>query len=162
MIRCLNLSDIHVESEKMGLDHLTRVDHLYIGSKINSSEQVDYLKSLDIKTVIDLKSCDETTFNDEQVFKEAGLKYFNLPISNLADLKFDDLKELSDLINDGQHKTLIYCGSGNRAGAILALSSCLICGHPKQRAIDFGLKVGIKSSETKDLIIKILEKGQLS
>lgn len=159
-MKCLNLTDIDTNTSENKFDHFLRVDHLYIGSKVDSSEQIEYLKSIGIKNVIDLKSSDESSFNDKEEFERMGINYFNLPITNIAELKFEELQEFGNRISQNEGKTLVYCMSGNRVGAILALNSCLVCGHPKKRALEFGEKIGMKNLSTKAIISELLEKGR--
>lgn len=160
-MKCLNLKDIDTNISKNNFDHFLRVDHIYIGSKVDSSEQIEFLKSIGVKNVVDLKFSGETSFNDKEEFERMGINYFNLPITDIAELKFEELQEFGNLISQSEGKTLVYCMSGNRVGAILALNSCLVCGHPKKRALEFGEKIGLKNPKTKEVISELLEKGRL-
>lgn len=162
IMKCLNLTDIELNLALDKFKHFVRVDHLYISSCLKNQEQVLFLKSLNIKNVIDLKSPDETTFKDEKEFEKSEINYINIPIVNIDELKFEQLTYFGSLINKGRGKTLIYCMSGNRVSALLALNSCLICGHPKKRALEFGEKVGMKDFNTKVIVSNLLEKGRLA
>jgi protein tyrosine phosphatase (PTP) superfamily phosphohydrolase (DUF442 family) len=160
-MKCLNLTDIQFDLSKNQFDHFIRVDHLYIGSKVDNLEQIEFLKSIGIKNVIDLKSIEETSFNDRDEFQKAGISYFNLPITNIAELEFEKLQRFGNLISQDGGKTLVYCMSGNRVGAVLALNACFVCGHPKKRALAFGEKVGMKNPNTKTSVSELLEKGRM-
>ncbi len=161
-MKCLNLTDIQFDLPKNQFDHLIRVDHLYIGSKVDNSEQIEFLKSIGVKNVIDLKSTGETSFNDKEIFEKADIAYFNLPITDIAELEFEKLQKFGNLISQDEGKTLVYCMSGNRVGALLALNACFVCGHPKKRALDFGERVGMKNPNTKALVFELLEKGRIT
>lgn len=161
-MKCFNLTDIQIDIPKNRFDHFIRVDHLYIGSKVSCLEQIDFLKSIGIKKVIDLKSSDETSFNDKEEFEKVGISYLNLPITNIAEIEFEEVQQFGNLINQNEDNILIYCMSGNRVGALLALNSCLVCGHPKKRALEFGQKIGMDNPNTKAVISKLLEEGRLS
>ena len=160
-MKCLNLTDIDFQLAKNQFDHLIRVDHLYLGSKIFSSDQIDFVKSLGVNRVIDLKSSEETPFLDKQEFENTGIEYFNLPIQDLETLSFDELQEFGKLINHKSGKVLVYCMSGNRVGALLALNACIVCGHPKKRSLEFGERIGMKNPNTKQIISELLEIGHL-
>ncbi len=125
-------------------DTLIRVDNLYFGSKVTSKEQVENIYSLGVKTVIDLKRSDETSFNDKEEFENFGIQYINFPISDLDKIKFADLETLRVILDNLKYPCLMYCMSSNRVGALMALYLCFICGHQKQRAISFGKKIGMK------------------
>lgn len=161
-MKCLNLTDIQYNFTDNQFDHLVRADHIYIGSKIESNEQIDFLKTLKIESVIDLKKREETSFKDKEQFEEVGINYFNLPITNFNYLNFETLQTFGTIISQNENRMFIYCMSGNRAGALLALNTCLICGHPKDRALNFGEKVGMKQAGTKKIISDLLEKGRIA
>ena len=160
-MKCLNLTDIQFDFPDKQFEHFLRVDHLFIGSKIDNSKQIDFLKSMDIKTVIDLKFREETLFDDEKEISKAGINYHHLPIKSFIDFEFEKLQRFGQLISKNEKKILVYCMSGNRVGALLALNACFVCGHPKKRALEFGEKVGMKNINTKVLISELLEKGSL-
>lgn len=161
-MKCLNLTDIQFDLPKGQFDHFMRVDHLHIGSKVDSLDQINFLKSIGIKNVIDLKSKEETSFNDKDEFQKAGISYFNIPITNIIDLNYEVLQKFGKLISKNESKTLVYCMSGNRVGAILALNACFVCGHPKKRALEFGERVGMKNPNIKALVSQLLEEGRIT
>lgn len=159
-MRSLNLTDIDFHMPSNKFNHFVRVDNLYIGSKVFTTEQINFLQEINIKTVIDLKEAHETKYNDKDEFSKHGFKYLNFPIRDFRELDFKKLQAFSKLTNNNE-KVLIYCISGNRAAAVLALQSCLICGHPKQRSFDFAEKIGLNDLETKNIIIDLLNRGTL-
>lgn len=132
-----NLSGLYI-------DQLTRVDNIYFGSKICTIEQVQFINSLDIKTVIDLKQASETDFDDKSAFQTVKINYVSFPISNFDEVNYDDLKKLKSVFEIMKGPYLIYCMTSNRVGALMALYLCYICGHPKKRAFDFGKRIGMK------------------
>lgn len=158
-MKCLNLTDIDLDLKQSVFDHLARVDHLFVGSKVISKEQIIFLKSLGIERAIDLKGSNETDFDDQSEFTKQGVEYIHFPITDLGNINFSQLEEFGKLINHHPAKTLVYCASGNRVGALLALNSCLICGHPKQRAFDFGVKIGMNRGNTQEFVHGILLQG---
>ncbi len=139
----IDLTDIESLIKNDLIERLYRVDYLYCSSKITSREQIEWLKSLQIKLVVDLKQSHETDFSDREEFERAGIDYIHFPISSLAELSFSDLRELAEaLISDSEPK-LIYCMSSNRVGALLTLIFTYVLGHPKQRALEVGKKLGL-------------------
>jgi protein tyrosine phosphatase (PTP) superfamily phosphohydrolase (DUF442 family) len=128
-MKSLNLTDIQYDLQKGGFEHFIRVDNLFIGSIVESPSQVSFIKSLGVENVIDLKFEAETSFDDKEEFEKAGLKYFRLPIDDLSSLTFEKLQEFKARVIQSREMTLIYCMSGNRVGALLALHACEV--HPK-------------------------------
>ncbi len=84
-MRCVDLTDVEKRLPNSLFDYLSRVDHIYISSKIESVDQIDFLKSLGVTKVIDLKCRDEVDFNDEKEFLGVGIEYKNIPISGVCD-----------------------------------------------------------------------------
>ncbi|MGB0452983.1 MAG: hypothetical protein ACPGJV_04640 [Bacteriovoracaceae bacterium] len=160
-MKCLDLTDIQSNFPENTFEHFIRVGNLYIASKIESSEQLNFIKMMGINHAIDLKSHDETSFNDKEECRKAGIKYSNFPVNRVEEIDFDYLQNFKETINQDS-KTLIYCISGNRVGALLTLYASLVDGHPKKRAIEFGEKVGMRNELTKNAIYQILNKENLS
>ena len=75
----LDLTDINLDLECKLFKKIVRIDDLLFSSKITTADQVSYLQNMSVKLVIDLKNKNETEFEDEKVFTEAGIKYLNYP-----------------------------------------------------------------------------------
>lgn len=158
-MRCLNLVDQEFNLAKKDFDHFVRVDNIFICSKITRFEQISLLKEWKVQLAIDLKEIGETNFNDREEFESQGINYFHFPIKNLDCLTFDQLREFEQIVRSQRGNIVIYCQSGNRVSALLALSMCLICGHPKKRSLEFGIDIGMKNPKTQDAVKKILMGG---
>ena len=153
-MNCLNLLDIDSEIKFPEFKHLIRVDNIYVGAAITSARQIEILKSLGVIVVVNLQNIKKTPFNDEEEFNKYGLGYKYFPIKDLSKIDFNFLQKFGELINYKTQKFFLYSLTGDRAAALLALNSCLVCGHPKTRAMEFGIKLGVRHQET----INIMEK----
>ena len=151
----INLTDIEPVVQGSPFEHFARIDNLYVASKLSSEDQIKYLQEKGIKIAIDMKERGETDFPDEEALKKAGIRYHHFPVSDINDLDFDTLSELSRILNKDRGAKLLYCMSGNRVGAALALQQSLVCGHPKQRAFDAACKIGLTKEELKEKVLKI-------
>ncbi|PIK16419.1 sulfur transferase domain-containing protein [Halobacteriovorax sp. JY17] len=158
-MKCFNLTDIEDKKESILFDHFIRVDNIYIASKVISDEQVDYLNSLGIKVAIDLKGNNETLFNDKEQFEIKGIKYIHFPITDISSLTFDQVQEFSEILNENESPKIVYCASGNRVGALMALHASMVCGHPRQRAFGFGVRIGMINESTKNQVYEKIFKG---
>ena len=152
-MRCVDLTDVEKRLPNSLFDYLSRVDHIFISSKIESVEQIDFIKNLGVTTVID--------FNDAEEFHNNGIKYKNIPISGVSDFTQENLQEFSELIKNSSGKILLYCKSGNRAVALLTLNSCLVCGHPKRRALEIREKLDFENTDLQKSVKQIIENGRL-
>lgn len=154
-MNCFNLTDTNSKELDVGLDFFARFDNIYVSSKISTTDQIEELKKIGITEVIDLKMVGESGFNDQECFEAAGIKYYSMPVQNLDDVDLEFLEKFKKIIKENQNKKLVYCMSANRVGAVLSLFFAKICGHPKARALDIALKLGLRKE---NLINQVKEK----
>jgi protein tyrosine phosphatase (PTP) superfamily phosphohydrolase (DUF442 family) len=159
MMKCLNLSDIELNLDQQEFDHLVRIDHVLVGSKLSNEKQVSFLKNLGVEMAIDLKAEGETSFNDKEAIEKNDIEYVHFPVNDLENLGFSCLQEFAKLVNYKNKKIFIYCMSGNRVGALMALNAALVCGHPKSRALELGERLGMNKSALQEKVQKILHNG---
>lgn len=139
--------------------HLVKADNLYIASKLENHQQLDYLKDLDLSVAIDMKLKDETDFDDEKEITKLGIEYVYFPIESIEDVSFEQLEKLYEILSCDKTKKLVYCMSGNRVGALLALTQSFLGGHPKKRSLEFGQKTGLTRDSLIERVKNILERG---
>lgn len=98
--------------------------------------------------VIDLRGPDEDRgLADERAEVEGlGMSYIPLPILGAEDITFDKAGELDRLLSQFDKPVFVHCGSGNRAGALLALRAKLN-GADDETAVAAGRETGLKSLE---------------
>lgn len=150
-MRCLDLTSLEEKIDSK-LSHLSRLGDIYIGSKIENDDQVDELAQHEFKRAIDLRDPSEMNFNPNSSFESRGIEYRNFPVSNFDDFHQEQLEEFASILNESQDKTLVFCGSGNRVSALLALYLCKYCGHPKQRILQTVKKVGLSQESLYQVI----------
>lgn len=139
----LDLTDMDTDFDEGNFDSLVRVDDILFGSKVISVAQVDFLKKSFVKVVVDLKNSDETEFNDSEEFRKANIEYIHFPVKNIDDVSFEMLSSLKKQLESYDGHKMIYCMSGNRVGALFTLLLADVLGHPKERALEYGQKVGL-------------------
>jgi len=97
-------------------------------------------------TVIDLRTEGEDRGIDEaEVVDGLGMEYISLPIGR-DDINFDSAQFLDILIGQAEGPVLVHCGSGNRVGALLALSKSME-GADDEAALEYGRKGGMTGLE---------------
>lgn len=83
---------------------------------------IDQLKSMGIRTVIDLRDSDERATNESLWAKAAGLTFINIPLSNWfrpGDKKIDAV--LKQIALAGNQPTFVHCKRGSdRTGTVIA------------------------------------------
>ncbi|SDE20955.1 beta-lactamase hydrolase domain-containing protein [Kordiimonas lacus] len=119
------------------------------------------LKEAGFTTVVNLRRDGETTkrddpevaklfnFDEAEAASSIGLSYFHLPISSKDGLTAENAKLLDDALKAAPGPVLLHCGSGNRAGALLALRAYHVEGKQPDEALAIGKAAGLKSLEPK-------------
>ena len=110
--------------------------------------KVAALAAAGVELVLNLQPDDELIFDERAAVEGAGMAYEQLPISGANDLK--QLKILAfDNILRQYHgkKTVMHCGSGNRAGAAMALRAGWLRGRKMDTALERGRSHGLTKLE---------------
>lgn len=97
--------------------------------------------------VIDLRGANEDRGLDEEVAVESlGMDYVNLPVSGRDAIGFENAQKLDEIMAAYEGPVLIHCGSGNRAGALLALRASLN-GADDETALAIGQAAGLTRAQ---------------
>lgn len=98
--------------------------------------------------VIDLRTEGEPRGIEEgAVVERLGMEYVSLPIPR-NDVTFENAARLDELLASYDEPVLVHCGSGNRVGALLALSASAK-GADDEAAIQAGREGGLTKLEPK-------------
>jgi uncharacterized protein (TIGR01244 family) len=94
------------------------------------------LVSLGIKTVINLRDDDEREQSEEREAKAAGLRYFNIPLSNSSAPSDAQVERILALINAQENQPVfVHCKRGaDRTGTIIAVYRISHDGWMSERA----------------------------
>ena len=99
------------------------------------------------EAVIDLRGPDEDRGYDEaSAVEAAGLDYVTLPVLVSDGISVENAEKLDTLIEQYDGPVLVHCGSGNRVGALLAISKSLD-GADDEEAIAYGRSAGLTRLE---------------
>jgi len=101
-----------------------------------------------VKVVVNLRPDAELPGrNEANEVKDANLIYINLPVDGPASLNKEQASELWQVIKNADGAVLVHCGTGNRCGAMLALTEAWFRQHDIEDAIAFGKQAGLSSLE---------------
>jgi uncharacterized protein (TIGR01244 family) len=133
---------------------------LLTGGQI-TPEQMTALAAEGFKTFINLRPADEEgTAWEEEFAGQAGVQFVRIPVAGPADLSHEkvDLLTWTLAAASGEGGVVLYCASGNRAGAMLALKAHWADGVPPQEALAFGRDAGLTRMEP--VVKKLLGLGE--
>ena len=111
--------------------------------------QFDQLAKLGVKRVINLRPATEPgTGWEEAKAQSLGLTFVRLPITGADGLTQDNARLLGqELTAAGEATAMVYCGSSNRVGALLALHAFFVEQKSAAEALAFGKAAGLKALE---------------
>ena len=105
------------------------------------------LKAAGYVAVIDLRTASEDRGMDEPAaVEDAGLDYHSLPIAGAKGTTYENAKALEDLLAGIDGPVFLHCRSGNRVGALLALSA-IKNGASEEEALQIGRTAGLTTLE---------------
>jgi uncharacterized protein (TIGR01244 family) len=112
-----------------------------------SAAQLQQAADAGVTTVIDLRQPDEDRGFDETAAAERlGLRYVRIPVAGAAGLTDANAHALRTALAQSSGPVLVHCASGNRAGALLALSNARD-GASVEHALQLGRDAGMTSLE---------------
>lgn len=108
-------------------------------------EQMDALQKAGFALVVSLRTENEPGTGWEEFHAlDSGLSFVRLPVPEVEDLSPANVQRLAWLLASVRPEqfVLVYCNSGNRAGALLALKKAWIDGMDHQQALVYARKAG--------------------
>jgi len=112
------------------------------------AEQLALFSAAGYVAVVDLRGESEDRGLDEAAAVEGlGMDYVTLPISNADAISWDNATKLEEILASYAGPVLVHCGSGNRVGALLALSSSKN-GADDEDAVAYGRAAGLTGLES--------------
>lgn len=119
-------------------------DALMVGAQPRLDELRDVVQS-GRGLVISLRLEGETgQEGEEEAVVAAGGRFERIPVAGAAGLTRENVDRLHALLDD-PGSTVLHCGSGNRAGALLALHAFLHEGADPAAAVSLGEAAGLAS-----------------
>jgi uncharacterized protein (TIGR01244 family) len=111
--------------------------------------QLEALPAAGFRRAVCLRPADEPgTGWEEAAASRVGLDFVRLPIRSAADLTEANARELEAVLQGGE-PVLLYCGSANRVGGLLALKWHWLDGVPAAEALERGRAAGMTRTEPK-------------
>jgi len=107
------------------------------------------LAATGVRAVVNLRAAAEQPGVDEgAAVRSHGLDYHEFPVSSPADFAPARVAAFAELMARLRPRgVLVHCGSGNRVGAMFALSHAREPGVTVDAALDYGRRAGLLSLE---------------
>lgn len=101
-----------------------------------------------VRTVINLRTPQETKYDEASEATRVGMKYVPIPVAGAADLTNDNVDALHQALEEAAGgRVLLHCGSSNRVGALMALRAQRHLGKTVPEALQVGRAYGLKALE---------------
>lgn len=115
------------------------------------------LKALGFATVVDLRGPEEGAPAERAAVKDAGLRYFNIPVTNGLPSEVQ-IADFARIVEDpGAAPLLIHCVSANRVGAMWALYRAYQ-GVPPDLALEEARTIGLRPDREADVRRRLAER----
>jgi uncharacterized protein (TIGR01244 family) len=112
-----------------------------------SPEDFQEFKKRGVKTVLNVRTQDEMTFDEAKTLKDLGLKYHHVPIATPDSLNDETFDKLRKVLSEKQDRPLlVHCASANRVGAVWLAHRVLDDGVPYDAALTEAKTVGLKAT----------------
>jgi uncharacterized protein (TIGR01244 family) len=110
--------------ESSGILNLVKHENnVYTGGQ-PTTNQLGVLAQSGIKHVINLRPEQEQGWHEAEFVQSLGVQYHSLPISGAIDITSENAARLAGLLSDIEGQgVLLHCASGNRVGALMAVSA---------------------------------------
>jgi protein tyrosine phosphatase (PTP) superfamily phosphohydrolase (DUF442 family) len=114
-----------------------------------TEDQMRALAAAGYENFVSLRLPGENGAGWEEAFAgRQDLTFTRLPISGAEDLTLENVEELDRILDAaGDTPTVLYCGSSNRVGAMLALRAHWLDGMDPGQALDLGRAAGMTRLE---------------
>jgi uncharacterized protein (TIGR01244 family) len=111
-------------------------------------ERFDELVAAGYRTFVNLRLSDEPGTGWEAArAQELGVEYVAIPVAGAEDVTEAKARELSRALDRAAGPAYVYCRSGNRVGALLALEAFHVDGKDREEALAIGRAGGLTKLE---------------
>ena len=109
-------------SPASGIKNFYQIDnHVYRGAQ-PTDDGFQYLATIGVKTVIDLREADERSQAEQRVVAAAGMKYVNVPMTGMTPPTESEISKILGILEEnGSGPVFVHCKRGaDRTGAVIA------------------------------------------
>ena len=113
-----------------------------------SPEQMDGLKALGFASFVSLRAAEENGAGWEEAHAAAtGTNFTRRPVAGAAGVNEAGARDLAELMANTKQPMVLYCGSSNRVGSLIALKAHHVESMPAEEALALGKSAGVTKME---------------
>ena len=138
---------VFAASSAAGIQNFSQVDaHVYRGAQPDR-EGFQYLASIGVKTVIDLRETNGRARSEERAVTAAGMQYVNIPMKGLTPPTEAEIAKVLSILEDaGSGPVFVHCKRGaDRTGTVIAAYRIDHDGWVNNRALNEALSFRMSS-----------------
>lgn len=111
-------------------------------------EDLQALADAGYHTLISLRTDGEGSAIGAPEAEEHGMRYASIPVAGAEGLTRENVEALDRILDDPETgPVVLFCGSGNRVGALLALRAAWLDGASPEEALELGRAAGLTRLE---------------
>ena len=123
-----------------------------------TQEQFQVLADAGVRHVINLRTPQEMDFDEAALVESLGMEYHSIPVAVSAGITRDNAQQLYDLLeNFAGEPVVVHCASGQRVGALIALSAQQNQGMDADNALEEGRRWGLSSPRLTPVVRQVLD-----
>jgi len=122
-----------------------------------TEEQLRLLAESGVKHIINLRAPGEVDWDEAALVESLDMEYYSIPVAGARGVTRDNAESLFSLLDslEGQ-PVLVHCASGNRVGALVALSASQHDNLNVEQALAEGERWGLRSDGLKTAVRTVL------
>ena len=133
---------------ELGVKNLVIVDERVATAGQLTPAQFDAMAGAGYRHLISLREKRELQAGwEEERAQQAGVDFVRIEVGGAGDLDEAHARQLGEALARAGEATLVYCRSGQRAGALLALERHFVGGLAPSEALAIGRKAGMGGAE---------------
>lgn len=126
----------------------TAMEGVLCAGQISEDEMVA-LSELGYQSFVSLRQEDEGGSGWEEAFAaDKGLRFVRLPVAGAEGVDEENARKLSAIMEAEKRPMVLYCGSSNRVGALLALEAFHVDGKSPEECLALGKATGVTGLES--------------
>lgn len=135
-------------SQQLDLPNARAVAEGLVSSGQPTPVQLEAAAQAGVKTIVNLCAPGECGWDEGAVVERLGMHYVAIPVCGAPDVTPANAAKLHAVVADkANYPMVIHCGSGNRVGALYALSTFHNEGCTLEEAIENGRLAGLTMLE---------------